>query len=82
MKDIKKFNKNKKIFLSGTNGLPGRYGGWDNLLTYLSKELSLKYKVICHTSKKDSYFNYKKYAGSDIFYIPLSANGSESIILI
>tara|TARA_A100001388_G_C28770376_1_gene503447 strand:- start:1298 stop:2422 length:1125 start_codon:yes stop_codon:yes gene_type:complete len=80
MSNIKESTNNKKIFLSGTNGLPGRYGGWDNLLTYLSKKLSLKYKVICHTSKKDSDFNYKKYAGSDIFYIPLSANGIESIM--
>ena len=80
MSNIKESNNDKKIFLSGTNGLPGRYGGWDNLLTYLSQKLSLKYNVICHTSKKDSDFNYKKYAGSDIFYIPLSANGFESII--
>lgn len=80
MPNFKKSINNKKIFLSGTNGLPGRYGGWDNLLTYLSKKLSIKYKVICHTSKKDSDFDYKKYAGSDIFYIPLSANGFESII--
>ena len=43
----------KKIYLSGTNGLPGRYGGWDNLLVNLSKELSNFYKVYCHTSIYD-----------------------------
>ncbi len=80
MKLTLQLNKTNKIFLSGTNGLPGRYGGWDNLLLHLSRRLSKNYKVICHTSKKDSEFNCTKYEGSHIFYIPLSANGSQSII--
>ena len=45
MIDNKQTNNKNLIFLSGTNGLPGRYGGWDNLLTYLSKKLSKKYLV-------------------------------------
>lgn len=80
MKFDKNSKKNKKVFLSGTNGLPGRYGGWDNLLLFLSEKLSKSYQVICHTSKKDSKYKYKEFAGSELSYIPFSANGSQSII--
>ncbi len=69
----------KTIFLSGTNGLPGRYGGWDNLLVNLSKELSNSYKVYCHTSTYDGDKNINYYEGAYIDFIDLKANGSQSI---
>ena len=69
----------KKIYLSGTNGLPGRYGGWDNLLVNLSKELSNSYKVYCHTSIYDGDKNINYYKGAHIDFIHLKANGSQSI---
>ena len=71
---------NNKIYLSGTNGLPGKYGGWDNLLLNLSKELSKRNIVFCHTSIFDGDPEITFYEGANIDFINLSANGFQSIL--
>jgi glycosyltransferase involved in cell wall biosynthesis len=70
----------KSIFLSGTNGLPGRYGGWDQLLSHLADALSSKREVIVHTSVYDSTPGVTISHGAQVDIIGLSANGSSSII--
>jgi glycosyltransferase involved in cell wall biosynthesis len=69
-----------KIFLSGTNGLPGKYGGWDQLLSHLSLYLSENYCVTVHTSVYDSEPGLEYHDGAFIKIINLSANGASSII--
>jgi glycosyltransferase involved in cell wall biosynthesis len=70
----------KPIFLSGTNGLPGRYGGWDQLLSHLADALSTKRDVVVHTSVCDATPGVTVSHGAKVDIIELSANGSSSIL--
>jgi len=70
-----------KIAICGSVGLPARYGGWETLVEQLSTRLSRScFKVIVYCSK----FSYKEYPKSieaiDLHYIPLRANGVQSIL--
>ena len=68
------------ICLSGTNGLPGRYGGWDQLLSHLSSHLSQSYEVYVHTSLVDSEPGLKTCDGASIDIVRYKANGPQSIL--
>jgi glycosyltransferase involved in cell wall biosynthesis len=70
----------KKIAIIGTNGLPGRYGGWDQLLNHLTLTLSEKYEIIVYTSSYNAVKGLKEYNGAKIKIIPLKANGIQSIL--
>ena len=70
---------NKKIAIIGTNGLPGRYGGWDQLLNHLTKQLNTKYEITVYTSSFNAIKGLKSYNGAIIKVIPLKANGMQSI---
>jgi glycosyltransferase involved in cell wall biosynthesis len=69
----------KKIAIIGTNGLPGRYGGWDQLLNHLTLSLSVDYEVIVYTSSYNAVKGLKEYNGAKLKIIPLKANGFQSI---
>lgn len=69
----------KKIAIIGTNGLPGRYGGWDQLLNHLTLSLSKNYEVIVYTSSYNAVKGLKEYNGAKLKIIPLKANGFQSI---
>lgn len=69
----------KKIAIIGTNGLPGRYGGWDQLLNHLTLSLSKNYEVIVYTSSHNAVKGLKEYNGAKLKIIPLKANGFQSI---
>jgi glycosyltransferase involved in cell wall biosynthesis len=70
------------VFLSGTNGLPGRYGGWDPLLSQLSLLLAQKgFKVIVHCEKSLRSVHYNTtIPGIERFFLPVKANGATSIL--
>jgi glycosyltransferase involved in cell wall biosynthesis len=68
-----------KIAIIGTNGLPGRYGGWDQLLNHLTSILSEKYEIIVYTSKYNAVPGLKEFNNSKIRVLPLKANGIQSI---
>jgi glycosyltransferase involved in cell wall biosynthesis len=70
----------KRIAIIGTNGLPGRYGGWDQLMEHLTKTLVHKYNFIVYCSTFNSDKNLKKYNGASLVHIPLKANGWQSVI--
>lgn len=69
----------KKLAIVGTNGLPGRYGGWDQLLEHLVERLSATHDITVYASK----FHYEEhpptYRGAKLVYLPLKANGFQSI---
>ena len=69
----------KKLAIIGTNGLPGRYGGWDQLLNHLTITLSNKYEIIVYTSKHNAVPGLKEFNNSKLKVIPLKANGLQSI---
>ena len=70
----------KKIAIIGTNGLPGRYGGWDQLLEHLTLSLNSDYEVIVYTSSYNAVKDLKEYNGAKLKIIPLKANGIQSIL--
>jgi len=69
----------KKIAIVGTNGLPGRYGGWDQLVHHLTKNLQNEFKFIVYTSKYDALPNTDIINGALIKKVPFKANGFQSI---
>ena len=73
-----KFKKNK-IAIIGTNGLPGRYGGWDQLLNHLTAELNETYSISVYTSSYDAVDGIREYNGATLPIIPLRANGFQSV---
>ena len=70
----------KKIAIIGTNGLPGRYGGWDQLLNHLTSSLSNKYEIVVYTSSYNAVKDLKEYNGAKLTIIPLKANGFQSVL--
>lgn len=73
-------NKLKKIAIIGTNGLPGRYGGWDQLMEHLTKMLSIKYNFIVYCQSPKDKVKLSHYNGAKLVYLPLKANGWQSIL--
>lgn len=71
--------KKKKIAIIGTNGLPGRYGGWDQLLNHLTADLSNIYSISVYTSSYDAVDGIREFNGAVLPIIPLRANGPQSI---
>lgn len=71
--------KKKTIGIIGTNGLPGNYGGWDQLVIHLTKNLKDRFSFIVYTSYKDVVPDYKGHNGAKIKVLNFKANGIQSI---
>ena len=71
---------NKRIAIVGTNGLPGRYGGWDQLLEHLTKILGNNYDIVVFKSKNHPVQDLKEYNGVKLYTLPFKANGAQSVI--
>jgi len=73
--------KKKKVAIIGTNGLPAKYGGFETLVDYLTKNndgKTIDFTVYCSkTKKKDRLATYNN---AKLIYVPLKANGSQSIL--
>lgn len=69
-----------KVAIIGTNGLPGRYGGWDQLLNHLTRNLRDKFSFIVYTSSYNSVKGLKEFNGAKLKIIPFKANGAQSVI--
>lgn len=72
--------KKKKIAIIGTNGIPAKYGGFETLAENLVSELNddFDFYVYCSNiyEKKE---RKKTYKNARLFYIPLKANGVQSL---
>lgn len=74
-------NKKKKIAIIGTVGLPAEYGGFETLASHLVDNLDHEYDMTVYCSGKQ----YPKpdrpdnYGNARLKYIPLQANGVQSI---
>ena len=72
----------KKVAIIGTVGLPACYGGFETLTAYLVKHLHEQHELTVYCSGK----TYAKadrrthYEGARLVYLPLQANGVQSII--
>lgn len=69
-----------KVAIIGTNGLPGRYGGWDQLLNHLTLNLRGKFSFVVYTSSYNSVKGLKEFNGAKLKIIPFKANGAQSVI--
>lgn len=72
----------KKIAIIGTVGIPANYGGFETLVEHLVKNLNNKFNlsIYCSGKKYPKKERQSKYCNSRLIYIPLEANGIQSIL--
>jgi glycosyltransferase involved in cell wall biosynthesis len=71
-----------KLAVIGTVGVPAKYGGFETLAHYLVKNLNKKLDITVYCSEK-SYSEEERiptWNGAKLHYIPLKANGLQSIL--
>lgn len=69
----------KKVAIIGTVGIPANYGGFETLTEYLTRLLSHKTDFTVYCSSKAYTEKIKNHRNAQLVYIPLSANGLQSI---
>jgi glycosyltransferase involved in cell wall biosynthesis len=69
----------KNIAIIGTNGLPGNYGGWDQLIKNITLKLGNDFNFTVYTGKTNLVDRIEKYNGAKIRYVNLNPNGFQSI---
>jgi glycosyltransferase involved in cell wall biosynthesis len=69
----------RKVAIVGTNGLPANYGGFETLVEYLTKYLSGQFEFIVYCSKLQKK-KIARYNNAKLVYIPLKANGWQSLL--
>lgn len=68
----------KRVAIIGTQGIPARYGGFESLVENLvESNANIDYTVFC--SSKDMPSRPTHHKGARLLYIPLKANGIQSI---
>ena len=70
----------KKVAIIGTQGVPARYGGFETLVENIIGDNcipDIQYTVFC--SSKDMPERLENYKGAFLRYVPLKANGVQSI---
>ena len=69
----------KRVFVLGTVGIPGCYGGFESLVENLTKysSESISYTVYCSSNSYEK--KTEKYNNASLVYLPLDANGVQSI---
>lgn len=74
--------KNKKISIIGTVGIPANYGGFETLVENLVRyhdDVSHKDSLFVYCSSKSYPLRQKSYFSARLHYVPLNANGVQSI---
>lgn len=69
-----------KVAIIGIQGVPANYGGFETLVENIigdNKSTDVEYTIFC--SSKDYPQKITEYKGAKLKYIPLSANGAQSI---
>ena len=74
-------SKKNKLAIIGTVGLPARYGGFESLVEELVKYLNEDFEITIYCSGKFYPKSERQatYNGAKLTYIPLNANGFQSI---
>ncbi len=72
--------KSKKIAVIGTVGLPAKYGGFETLVEHLSLQLSSKLDLYVYCSSITYRNKPKTHNNARLYYLPLKANGIQSIL--
>ena len=69
-----------KVAIVGTVGVPAKYGGFETLAEYLTRYLSGQYDLTVYCSSKSYDVRPDTYNGARLVYLPLNANGVQSIL--
>lgn len=71
----------KRITIIGTQGLPAEYGGFETLAEYLTLFLGKRFDILVYCSKR-LFAKKEKFIhnNAELYYIPLKANGPQSIL--
>lgn len=74
-------SKKKRVAIIGTAGIPATYGGFEMLAEQLVENLNDQFDFMVYCSKKnyDKASRHKHFSGARLRYLPLSANGVQSI---
>ncbi|MBQ0768891.1 MAG: DUF1972 domain-containing protein, partial [Bizionia sp.] len=72
-------NPNKQIAVIGTVGLPAKYGGFETLVEYITKELNTQFDFTVYCSAKKYPEQLDTYNNCKLKYVNLDANGMQSI---
>lgn len=71
----------KRVAIIGTQGVPAQYGGFESLVENLLGEncpVNVEYTIFC--SSCDMPEKLKEYKGGILKYLPLKANGAQSVL--
>lgn len=68
-----------KIAIIGSKGIPARYGGFETLAENLVKHLRQRCEFIVYCSASAYQQRRQDYMGAKLKYLPLNANGAQSI---
>ena len=69
-----------KVSIIGTNGIPAKYGGFETLAEFLTKHLNNEFDITVYCSKTKKENRLATYLNSKLIYIPLRANGWQSMV--
>ena len=69
-----------KVSIIGTVGLPPIYGGFETLVAQMVSHLRGRFDFIVYCSEKSYKTKLADYHGAELIYIPLKANGIQSIL--
>lgn len=69
-----------KIAIIGTVGLPANYGGFEMFVDHLTQKLNNQYNITVYCSIKKYTTKLREWNGVTLKYIPLNANGIQSIL--
>lgn len=69
-----------KIAIIGTAGIPAKYGGFESLAAYLTKHLGTSFDMTVYCSSKLYPTKLKTYNNATLKYLPINANGVQSIV--
>lgn len=67
------------VSIIGSNGLPGRYGGWDQLMNHLTDRLKNSISFTVYTSSHNAVPGLTHFNDAKIRVVKLKANGIQSI---
>lgn len=73
-------NNKKNVSIIGTVGIPANYGGFETLVDNLTKKLNSEFNLTVYCSSKSYNKKLKEYNNSKLIYLPIKANGIQSIL--
>ncbi len=68
-----------RLAIIGTNGVPSNYGGFETLVEFIATYLSQEHEITIFCSSQMHRARLETYKGCRLIYLPLGANGWQSV---